>query len=134
MNIFIKSHHLDITDKMNQEVHDKLDKCTRHFDQIQSIHVTLSKDGSDSQRKDAYKAEAILRVAGQEMFVKSSADDIYHAIGDMADMLTRQVRKHKTRLERQGVKHRGRHVEMSDTADVDLDDVELYEFDDEKRV
>lgn len=66
------------------------------------------------------------------MFVKSSADDIYHAIGDMADMLTRQVRKHKTRLERQGVKHRGRHVEMSDTADVDLDDVELYEFDDEK--
>ncbi|OOR92798.1 ribosomal subunit interface protein [Moraxella caviae] len=113
MNIFINGHHLAITERTKAEVHEKLAKCLRHFDQIQSIHVILSKDGTQMDGKNSYQAEAILRVSGQEMFVKASADELYPAIGEMADMLTRQVRKHKTRLERQGVKNRGRYDDFA---------------------
>lgn len=104
MNISIKGHHVVITDALQEAVHSKLAKPLRHFDKIQSLHVILSRDNHHSENahngKNIYAAEAILRVLGQEMFVKSTQDDIYKAIGEMADMLTRQVRKHKTRLER----------------------------------
>ncbi len=104
MNISIKGHHIVITDALQEAVHSKLAKPLRHFDRIQSLHVILSRDNHHSDNthngKNIYEAEAILRVSGQEMFVKSAQDDMYKAIGEMADMLTRQVRKHKTRLER----------------------------------
>ena len=105
MNISISGHHISVTDAMQQTVMDKLEKVERHFDQIQSIKVILSLDNHHSQTKHAghkkHKAEAILRVAGQEMFVQASDDDMYHAINEMAEKLDRQVRKYKTRQDRQ---------------------------------
>ena len=85
-------------------VMDKLSKVERHFDQIQSIKVILSLDNNRSDTshsgKNNHKAEALMRVAGQEMFVQSYDDDMYKAIHEMADKLDRQVRKYKTRLDR----------------------------------
>ncbi len=108
MNVSISGHHISVTEAMDNAVREKLVKVERHFDQIQSIQVILSRDHHHSEAvhagAKAYHAEAILRVSGQEMFVKATEDDMYKAIGEMADMLTRQVRKHKTRLER---RHQG---------------------------
>ncbi|MDO4250686.1 MAG: ribosome-associated translation inhibitor RaiA [Moraxella sp.] len=108
MNLSITGHHITVTEALEQTVKEKLAKPLRHFDQIQSIQVILSRDHHHSEAvhagAKAYHAEAILRVSGQEMFVKATEDDMYKAIGEMADMLTRQVRKHKTRLER---RHQG---------------------------
>ncbi len=104
MNIAISGHHISITDAMREAVTDKLSKVERHFDQIQSIKVILSLDNHHTiaghSGKNNHKAEAIMRVAGQEMFVHAYDDDMYKAIGDMAEKLDRQVRKCKTRLER----------------------------------
>lgn len=104
MNISINGHHITITNAMKDMVMDKLSKVERHFDQIQSIKVILSLDNHHSDNshsgKNNHKAEAILRVAGQEMFVQSYDDDMYKAIHEMADKLDRQVRKYKTRMER----------------------------------
>lgn len=108
MNLSITGHHVSITDSLEQTVREKLAKPLRHFDQIQSIQVILTRDHHHTEATHAgtkaYQAEAILRVSGQEMFVKAASDDMYKSIGEMADMLTRQVRKHKTRLER---RHQG---------------------------
>ncbi|WP_019673878.1 ribosome hibernation-promoting factor, HPF/YfiA family [Psychrobacter lutiphocae] len=97
MNISISGHHITITDAMKDMVMDKLSKVERHFDQIQSIQVILSLNNGTKN----HKAEAIMRVAGQEMFVQSYDDDMYKAIHDMADKLDRQIRKYKTRQDRQ---------------------------------
>lgn len=97
MNITITGHHITVTDMLEAYVRDKIAKPMRHFDKTQSIHVKLI---HDKQRSNACHAEAILRVSGQEMFVKADSDDLHQAINKMADMLTRQVRKHKTRLEK----------------------------------
>lgn len=107
MNVSISGHHISVTDAMKSAVMDKLTKVERHFDQVQSIKVILSLDNHHTEishnGKNNHKAEAIMRVSGQEMFVQAHADDMYQAINEMADKLVRQVRKHKTRLEqRQG--------------------------------
>ena len=102
MNVSISGHHISVTEAMDKAVREKLVKVERHFDQIQSIKVILSLDnnGSSDGGKKSHKAEAIMRVSGQEMFVQSCEDDMYKAINDMADKLDRQVRKYKTRQER----------------------------------
>ena len=104
MNISITGHHITVTDAMKDMVMDKLSKVERHFDQIQSMKVILSLDNNRSDNsnsgKNKHKAEALMRVAGQEMFVQSYDDDMYKAIHEMADKLDRQVRKYKTRMYR----------------------------------
>lgn len=104
MNISISGHHISITNAMQEAVIDKLTKVERHFDQVQSIKVILSLDNHHSETSHSghqnHKAEAIMRVAGQEMFVSVSQDDMYQAINEMADKLDRQARKYKTKLDR----------------------------------
>ena len=104
MNISISGHHISVTDAMQQTVMDKLAKVERHLDQIQSIKVLLSLDNHHNQSTHAgqknHKAEALLRVAGQEMFVQACDDDMYRAINEMAEKLDRQVRKYKTRQDK----------------------------------
>ncbi|WP_352336506.1 ribosome-associated translation inhibitor RaiA [Psychrobacter sp. 16-MNA-CIBAN-0192] len=116
MNVTIRGHHITVTEAMNTAVHDKLTKIERHFDQIQSIQVILSLDnsGASDGGQKTHKAEAILRVSGQEMFVQALEDDMYKAINEMADKLDRQVRKYKTRLERNKVKGAGREARFGD--------------------
>ena len=117
MNVSISGHHISVTDAMDKAVREKLEKVERHFDQIQSIKVILSLDnsGASDGGKKTHKAEAIMRVAGQEMFVQALDDDMYKAINEMADKLDRQVRKYKTKLESkktQGAGRDGRYEEL----------------------
>lgn len=119
MNVSISGHHISVTEAMDTSVREKLAKIERHFDQIQSIKVILSLDnsGASDGGKKSHKAEAILRVSGQEMFVQALEDDMYKAINEMADKLDRQVRKYKTRQERkktQGAGREGRFEEIGD--------------------
>ena len=116
MNVSISGHHISITDAMDKAVREKLEKVERHFDQIQSIKVILSLDnsGASDGGKKTHKAEAIMRVAGQEMFVQALEDDMYKAINEMADKLDRQVRKYKTRQERKKTQGAGRDERYED--------------------
>ncbi|WP_201619037.1 ribosome hibernation-promoting factor, HPF/YfiA family [Psychrobacter maritimus] len=121
MNVSISGHHISITDAMDKAVREKLEKVERHFDQIQSIKVILSLDnsGASDGGKKTHKAEAIMRVAGQEMFVQALEDDMYKAINDMADKLDRQVRKYKTRQDRKKNQGPGRDERYEDLTDVE---------------
>ena len=121
MNVSISGRHISITDAMDKAVREKLEKVERHFDQIQSIKVILSLDnsGASDGGKKTHKAEAIMRVAGQEMFVQALEDDMYKAINDMADKLDRQVRKYKTRQDRKKTQGPGRDERYEDLTDVE---------------
>ena len=122
MNISITGHHITVTEAMKTAVMEKLEKVSRHFDQIQSIKVILTLDNHHSEAshsgKNNHKAEAIMRVAGQEMFVQACDDDMYHAINAMSEKLVRQVRKYKTKIER-----KDRHLKR-ELASTDLDDLD----------
>lgn len=122
MNISISGHHISVTDAMQAAVMEKLEKVGRHFDQIQSIKVILTLDNHHSEAshsgKNNHKAEAIMRVAGQEMFVQAADDDMYQAINAMSEKLVRQVRKYKTKIEKKD-RHLKREMVSNDPSDLD---------------
>ncbi len=99
MQISISGHHVSVTPALAASIHEKLACVERHFDQIQSMKVMLSRDNhhSDCSHKghQNHKAEAILRIPGAELFASASADDMYASILQLAQKLDRQILRHK---------------------------------------
>ncbi|MDP2430510.1 MAG: ribosome-associated translation inhibitor RaiA [Pseudomonadota bacterium] len=97
MNLTITGHHLDVTPAIRGYVQDKMDRATRHFDQIIDVTIILSVE------KLEHKAEANVHVPGKDIYVESIDADMYAALDSLADKLDRQILKHK---EKSGNVHR----------------------------
>jgi putative sigma-54 modulation protein len=98
MNLTISGHHLDVTPAIREYVQNKLERITRHFDQVIDSHVILCIDNLTEKEK-RQKAEINLRVAGKIVHVASAAHDLYAAIDMLMDRLDRQVQKYKQMLQ-----------------------------------
>ncbi len=98
MNLTISGHHLDLTPSLREYVLTKLDRVTRHFDQVVDVNVLLSVEKmKEKQRRQ--KAEITLHVKGKDIFVENSHEDLYAAIDQVMDKLDRQVCRHKSKLQ-----------------------------------
>lgn len=89
MNLNISGHHIDVTSAMHDYVTAKLDRITRHFDEVIDVSVILTVE------KLVQKVEANVHVRGKDIFVQSEDADMYAAIDSLADKLDRQILKHK---------------------------------------
>jgi len=89
MNLTITGHHVDVTPAIHDYVTSKLDKITRHFDQVIDVKVILSVE------KLVQKAEVSVHMRGNDVFVQSEDADMYAAIDSLVDKLDRQILKHK---------------------------------------
>ncbi len=89
MNLTVTGHHIEVTPAIRDYVKSKLDRITRHFDQVIDVNVILSVE------KLMQKAEANIHVSGRDIFAESQDADMYAAIDLLADKLDRQVLKHK---------------------------------------
>jgi putative sigma-54 modulation protein len=98
MNLTISGHHLDVTPAIREYVQNKLERITRHFDQVIDSHVILCIDNLTEKDK-RQKAEINLRVAGKILHIASAAHDLYAAIDMLMDRLDRQVVKYKQMLQ-----------------------------------
>ena len=65
MNLTISGHHLEVTPALREYVLTKLDRVTRHFDQVVDINVLLSVEKL-KEKERRQKAEVTLRVKGTE--------------------------------------------------------------------
>lgn len=92
MQLNITGHHVELTPPLREYVANKLDKLTRHFDNITNTHVTLSID------KLQQKAEANIHVGGANLFANSVDKDMYAAIDILSDKLDRQLLRHKEKM------------------------------------
>lgn len=93
----ISGHHIIITPAIKNHINEKLTKIAKLTDQITSINITLLQDNKYQ------KAEARIHLPGKEIFVMASSDNrLFHAIDAMIHKLTRQIRKHKTKLSLSG--------------------------------
>ena len=101
MNLTISGHHLDVSPAIREYVQNKLERITRHFDQVIDIAVILSIDNLTEKEK-RQKAEINLRMSGKTVHVESAAQDMYAAIDLLIDRLDRQVMKYKTQLQDHG--------------------------------
>ena len=93
MNLTISGHHLDVTPALRSYVTSKLDRITRHFDQVVDVKVILTVE--KQKEKEGQRAECNIHVKGSDMFAESSHADLYAAVDALVDKLDRQVKKHK---------------------------------------
>ena len=94
MNLTISGHHLEVTPAIREYVKNKLERVTRHFDNVIDITVTLSIETLPEKEK-RQKAEIVLNLSGKTIHAESVSQDLYAAIDAMTDKLDRQVLKHK---------------------------------------
>ena len=98
MNLTISGHHLEVTPALRNYVTTKLDRITRHFDQVVGVKVLLSVENQKEKEKRQH-AECSVRVKGSDLFAESAHEDLYAAVDELVDKLDRQVVRHKNRLQ-----------------------------------
>ena len=101
MNLQVSGHHLEITPALRDYVTGKLERITRHFDNVIDVNVILSVD------KLNQKAEVTVHLAGKGVYVESVDEDLYAAVDGLVDKLERQVQKYKQKLQDH---HRGNKI------------------------
>ena len=101
MNLQVSGHHLEITPALRDYVANKLERITRHFDNVINVNVILSVD------KLKQKAEVTVHLAGKDVYVETDDEDLYAAVDALADKLERQVQKYKQKLQDH---HRGNKI------------------------
>ena len=89
MQIILTGHHVEITNPLRDYVNSKMERLERHFDNVTDMHVVLSVE------KLRHKAEATMRIRGNNLFADATEGDMYAAIDALVDKLDRQVKKHK---------------------------------------
>lgn len=98
MNLTISGHHLEVTPALREYVLTKLDRVTRHFDQVVDVNVLLTVE-KQKEKERRQRAEVTLHVKGRDIFVESASEDLYAAIDQLMDKLDRQVVRHKDKLQ-----------------------------------
>ncbi|PXW95837.1 putative sigma-54 modulation protein [Sphaerotilus hippei] len=98
MNLTISGHHLEVTSSLREYVLTKMDRVTRHFDQVVDINVLLTVE-KQKEKDRRQRAEVTLHTKGKEIFVEASNEDLYAAIDQLMDKLDRQVMRHKDKLQ-----------------------------------
>ena len=93
MNLTISGHHVDVTPALREFVANKLERITRHFDNVIDASVTLSVE------KLRQKAEINLHLRGKDIHVEQVEDNMYAAIDGLIDRLDRQVIKYKDKVQ-----------------------------------
>ena len=108
MRIGVKGRHYDISDDVQQKVQKRFEKIGRQVSELATLEVELSEERNPSIRECCI-AEATLYLKGTTLRSKAQADNMSTAVGDAAEELARQVKKHrdKRRSRRPSTKAQG---------------------------
>ena len=100
MNLTISGHHLEVTPALRNYVTTKLDRITRHFDQVVDVKVLLTVEKL-KEKERRQRAECNIHVKGNDMFAESSQNrrKSNEPDDELVDKLDRQVTRHKDRLQ-----------------------------------
>ena len=88
MNLNIQGHHVELTDALRNFISGKIERLSRHMDDLIDIDIILSVS------KHEHKAEGRIHVSGADMFAEDTKMDMYAAIDGLVDKLDRQINKH----------------------------------------
>lgn len=98
MNLTISGHHLEVTPALRTYVTSKLERITRHFDQVVDVKVLLAVE-KQKEKEKRQRAECTLHVKGSDLFAESAHADLYAAVDELMDKLDRMVLKHKNKAQ-----------------------------------
>ncbi|QOR66240.1 ribosome-associated translation inhibitor RaiA [Cytobacillus suaedae] len=97
MNYNVRGENIEVTPALREYVEKKLGKLERYFDGTPNANVNVSlKYYNDKQSK----IEVTIPMTQLVLRAEESHDDMYAAIDLVVDKLERQIRKHKTKVNR----------------------------------
>jgi putative sigma-54 modulation protein len=96
MKYNIRGQRMEVTDALRDYVSKKLGRLERYFEATpeSDVQVTLS------VTKGQHVIEVTIPLPGVILRAEERSDDMYASIDDVVDKLERQIRKHKTKLNR----------------------------------
>lgn len=89
MQLNLSGHHVEVTPALRAYVEKRLERITRHFDQVIDVNFVITVD------KLVHKAEATVHVSGGNIHADAIDGNMYASIDALADKLDRAVVKHK---------------------------------------
>ena len=94
MRIGVKGRHYDVSQDVEQKVQKRFEKVGKQVSELATLDVELSEEKNPSIRECCI-AEATLYLKGTTLRATAKADNMSTAVGDAADELARQVKKHR---------------------------------------
>ncbi|MDT3427983.1 putative sigma-54 modulation protein [Paenibacillus forsythiae] len=96
MQFSIRGQQIEVTDALREYVDKKLSRLEKYFDAppTQEGYVTLS------VLRGLHTVEVTIPLAGVTLRAEVRSEDMYASIDGVVDKLERQIRKHKTKLNR----------------------------------
>ena len=109
----IRGENIAITDAIRDYVETKLSKLEKYFSEDVTVHVT-AKVYPNKQAK----AEVTIPHKDVTLRAEETSNDWYNSLSLVVDKLERQIRKHKTKVQKRN--------RVEKTHDEPLDDVETF--------
>lgn len=125
MRMNIRGENLEVTPALREYVDKKLGRLERYFDTPlnNSVHVTLS------VVRDLHVIEVTIPLPGVLLRAEARNGDMYASIDLVVDKLERQIRKHKTKVNRKLVRDGDiRNLFVEETPALGQDDEDDDEF------
>ncbi|RKD32343.1 ribosome hibernation-promoting factor, HPF/YfiA family [Thermohalobacter berrensis] len=94
MKLIITGRNMEVTDALKDTVRRKLGKLDKYFHEDVEVHATLSVE------KNRQIFEVTIPINGRMIRAEESTEDMYTSIDKSIDILERQIRKHKTKLQK----------------------------------
>lgn len=94
MIVKVSGKNLEVTDALRDTIKAKLEKFGKYFKEDTEAQATLSVE------KNRQIIEITIPINGSILRAEESTEDMYASVDKALDKLNRQIRKHKTRLER----------------------------------
>ncbi|OOE03600.1 ribosomal subunit interface protein [Anoxybacillus kestanbolensis] len=125
MKYNIRGENIEVTQAIREYVEKKIGKLERYFESTEgvTVHVNL-KVYNDKQAK----IEVTIPMPQIVLRAEERHDDMYAAIDLVVDKLERQIRKHKTKVNRKMREKEANGVTLTATAPVATEEYEEEEF------
>jgi len=122
MKLVIQGKNIEITDAINEYVHQKIEKAVSHFQNITTevdVHLSVARNPRISTEK--HVAEVTLYANGTVIRSEERGEDLYASIDLVGDKIARQLRKYKEkRLDKTQVAVKTGGVVLEAPVEVDL--------------
>jgi len=104
MKFHIRGKNVEVTEALREYAAKKVGRLERYFEAppTSDVHITLSVN------KALHTVEVTIPISGVTLRAEERSEDMYASIDLVIEKLERQIRKHKTRVNRQ-VKQEGKH-------------------------
>lgn len=125
MNIRITSKELEATEAIKDYIEKKADRLTKYFGDNFDVNVTIKTEGTEQV------AEMSLKVDSTDFRAVTAHKDLYASIDKDIDILEGQVRKMKTKKERQNMAEsiRVKEVSREEEAEVSNEIIKVLYYD-----